>query len=312
MRINRRILVIVSIIIEIGLFHNCSNKNEKYGVNDVNTGLSVQINDKIVDNNKIGSTSNEEKVKIISHWSNDSIDEERETLISKNVEKLAIGGHPLTITNIRGLEQLIDVRQLYFYAINDQFSDVLNSINVFGNLEKIIFENCSLQNLDFLSNFPRLTTIVFINGRIKGTSTFNFTANTNLKYFYFISGLIKGQLMSPSGFSILPKKMDEYSKEEKKYLTLKIFLPKGMKKIIFFTDKYPLIISNELLDNINAVSKVIFSRESVTNSENDLNTIREQKNITFSDEEIIDGDVPEEYQYKKLQETIDYEIVGLI
>jgi len=126
------------------------------------------------DSNKINNIKND-KVKIIAHLNttmiNSGTNNDVELYVLRNTENLFIGGGPpLTITNIRGMEQLKNVKRLILYNINNTSgtpSDVINSIIIFYQLEELCISNCTLIDMDFINSFKNLKILVINDSDIK-------------------------------------------------------------------------------------------------------------------------------------------------
>ena len=217
--------------------------------------------------------------------------------IPVDTENLAIGGHPLTITKIRGLEQLKNVRHLILYGINYRFSDVFEAIKIFSNtVEKIVFVNCNIKDTSITDSFQKLKAIVIRNCEIFSTTTsFNFTSNEDLEYFYLF-------------ITFFPQTNDK----EEETLKININSSERMKFISIDTNASPLIINKELCDKLTNVDTFAILKTTFDYGKNDYNLFKEYHNMILYDSPLgmPDKDVPFEYQFDTLCDDTNFEVIG--
>lgn len=295
--------------------HDCQSKSGNSGNNE---DSKRSIETELVQESKIDERSSDdtpksdaEKIKIVAHLTNARAEEQdREYLLPVDTTRLIIGGHPLTITNIRGLEQLKTVTYLYLYAINKNTDDVLDAIKVLGvTVEIIVCQNCSLKNLDFLKYFPNLKVILYGNGRLESCPYFDFTVNKNLEYFFWYNSTFESsvEVFRNEQFDI-----GDLTADERKSITLMIEPSPSMKMLVVDTNMYPLIINTDLLKKLENIDYIYFSQSMLVNGGNDMDLLQQFRNVRIYANSMIapEEEIPNRYRYKTLLDTTSFEIIG--
>jgi hypothetical protein len=275
-------------------------------------------------NTNIGKTDNDNKqynqilddvqrtVVIVANISNDEMKGDREFKIPNDTTELAIGGHPLTIRNIRGLEKLKNVKLLYLYAINEKQSDVINAIKVLkDSVEEIILVNCNINEMDFLHLFNKLTTIIFSNGELNNLPSFQFEENLKLEYFFWFNSVFNRIIDENTG---LPKKVADMTEAEKLNVILRIDPSPAMKMIVIDTNYYPIIITEELLNKLQKTKRVAISKTSFDAGLNENILSTKYKNVLIYDNSMtaIKAEIPNDFQPDSLRVKKSYKVIGTV
>lgn len=229
---------------------------------------------------------------------------EQNYFIPVDTENLAIGGHPLTITNIRGIEQLKNVKHLILYGINYNFSDVFEAIKILSNsVEKIVLVNCNIRDTSITESFTKLKAIVIRNTEIYNSPTFNLSSNNNLEFFYLFVDFFPSVLSR--------KKFLQYTQEERERVTLEINPPANLKLISINLPFFPLIITEKLCEKLSNVKTFAILDSTFDTGQNDYNLLKKYHNIVINESlDIPDQAVPFEYKFDTLCDDTNFEVIG--
>lgn len=201
--------------------------------------------------NSISSKSSQqessgEKVKIISYLDETFVyggfKGDVEQYILKDTENLRIGWMPLHISNIRGLEQLNNVKRLILGAIENisgEPEDVIDSIVIFKGLEELYIDACNLKDMDFINNFKKLKILVMENTEIENNKI-DLSELSMLEYFILLE---YGNVSMPE-----------------KATPLELNLPFNIKEIYIWYTLSPIRLKNIKIEDINKLGKIYLTK----------------------------------------------------